>query len=337
MLTDGRCLVIAEVAQSHDGSLGMAHAFIDAAAHAGAGAIKFQTHIASEESTREEPWRVRFSSQDASRFDYWRRMEFTDDQWLELKKHADDRRVLFLSSPFSQRAVELLERIGVPAWKVASGEIANYPLLDSMLATGKPMLLSTGMSPWDEIDAAVARVRAAGRPLAVMQCTTEYPCPAEKAGLNLLAELRARYGCPVGFSDHSGRIYAGLAAASLGATLVEVHVAFSRQMFGPDVPSSVTFEELRQLTEGVAFIERALANPVDKNRIAADKQELRSIFGRSIVAARDLQAGTALAEPHVAFKKPGTGLAVSRLGEVLGRRLRKPLARDQQLRLDDLE
>ena len=337
MLIDGGCTVIAEVAQSHDGSLGMAHAFIDAAARAGAGAIKFQTHFASEESTPAEPWRVRFSSQDATRYDYWRRMEFKDDQWLELKKHADDRGLIFLSSPFSRRAVELLERIGVPAWKVASGEMANYPLLDSMLATGKPMLLSTGMSPWTEIDAAVARVRAAGRPLAVMQCTTEYPCPAEKAGLNLLAEMRSRYECPVGFSDHSGQIYAGLAAASLGATLVEVHVAFSREMFGPDVPSSVTFDELRQLTEGVAFITRALANPVDKNRIAADKQELRSIFGRSIVAAIDLQAGTALAESHVAFKKPGTGLALSRLGEVLGRRLRRPLARDQQLRLDDLE
>ena len=193
------------------------------------------------------------------------------------------------------------------------------------------------MSPWTEIDAAVARVRAAGRPLAVMQCTTEYPCPAEKAGLNMLAEMRSRYECPVGFSDHSGQIYAGLAAASLGATLVEVHVAFSREMFGPVVPSSVTFEDLRQLTEGIAFITRALASPVDKNRIAADKQELRSIFGRSIVAAIDLQAGTALAESHVAFKKPGTGLALSQLGEVLGRRLRRPLARDQQLRLDDLE
>lgn len=337
MLIDGRCLVIAEVAQSHDGSLGMAHAFIDAAANSGAGAIKFQTHFASEESTPAEPWRVRFSSQDATRYDYWRRMEFSDEQWIELKKHADDCGLLFLSSPFSRRAVELLERIGVPAWKVASGEIANYPLLDSMLATGKPMLLSTGMSPWQEIDAAVDRVRAAGRPVAVMQCTTEYPCPPEKAGLNLLAEMRSRYACPVGFSDHSGRIYAGLAAASLGASIVEVHVAFSRQMFGPDVPSSVTFEELRQLAEGIAFIERALANPVDKDRVANDKQELRSIFGRSMVAASDLPAGTVLDEAHVAFKKPGTGLGLSRRDEVLGRRLRRAIPRDQQLRLDDLE
>jgi N,N'-diacetyllegionaminate synthase len=337
MLIDGRCLVIAEVAQSHDGSLGMAHAFIEAAGRAGAGAIKFQTHFASEESTPDEPWRVRFSSQDASRYDYWRRMEFTEDQWSQLKKHADDCGLLFLSSPFSRRAVDLLERLRVPAWKVASGEIANYPLLDSMLATGKPMLLSTGMSPWEEIDAAVARVRAAGRPLAVMQCTTEYPCPAEKIGLNLLEEMRSRYGCPVGLSDHSGQIYAGLAAATLGAALVEVHVAFSREMFGPDVPSSITFEELGQLTKGVAFIESALANPVDKNQMAADKQELRTIFGRSIVAVTDLEAGTALAEAHVAFKKPGTGLPLSRLGEVLGRRLRRHLRRDQQLKLDDLE
>ena len=131
--TDAHCLVIGEVAQAHDGSLGSAHAFIDAIARAGADAVKFQTHIAAAESTPSEPWRVRFSPQDATRYDYWKRMEFTPDQWLALKRHADERKLIFLSSPFSVEAVQLLQRVGVPAWKVASGEISNASLFDAML------------------------------------------------------------------------------------------------------------------------------------------------------------------------------------------------------------
>src|SRR5918992_3358857 len=124
------CMIIAEVAQAHDGSLGMAHAFIDAIATTGADAVKFQTHIASAESTPTEPWRIQFSRQDTSRYDYWKRMEFTEAQWSGLKQHADERGLIFLSSPFSIEAVELLERVGVAAWKVASGEVSNRPLFE---------------------------------------------------------------------------------------------------------------------------------------------------------------------------------------------------------------
>src|SRR5436309_2202786 len=214
----------------------MAHAFIDAIARAGADGVKFQTHIAAAESTPSEPWRIQFSRQDEARYDYWKRMEFTESQWHELKRHADHLGLLFLSSPFSLEAVELLERVGVAAWKVASGEVSNVPMFERMSATGLPMLLSSGMSSLEEIDEVVQRVKQKGLPLAVLQCTTAYPCPPEKVGLNLIPEFRARYGCAIGLSDHSGTIYPGLAAATLGIEVLEVHVAFSREMFGPDVP-----------------------------------------------------------------------------------------------------
>ena len=178
-------LIVGEVAQAHDGSLGLAHAFIDAIARAGADAIKFQTHIASAESTPGEPWRIKFSRQDETRYDYWQRMEFTEGQWHGLKEHADERGLLFLSSAFSLEAVELLERVGVAAWKVASGEVSSGPLLDRMVATGLPVLLSTGMSPLDEIDLAVERIRQGGNSFAVLQCTSAYPCPPEKVCENL--------------------------------------------------------------------------------------------------------------------------------------------------------
>ncbi len=331
------CLIIAEVAQAHDGSLGTAHAFIDAIAGAGADAVKFQTHIAAAESTPDEPWRVKFSPQDATRFDYWKRMEFTDEQWNGLKQHADDCGLIFLSSPFSFEAVDLLTRVGVAAWKVPSGETANLPMLDQMTATGLPVILSTGMSPMDEIDTAVERIRSRGIEPAVLQCTTDYPCPPEKVGLNLVSEFRERYGCPVGLSDHSGTIYPGLAAATLGIEMLEVHVTFNREMFGPDVPASITTEELRRLVEGIRFIETMNAHPVNKEKMARDLKPLRDMFTKSVVAQKNLEVGTVLKPEDLTLKKPGTGLPAARLPELVGRQLKRAVAADAMISEKDLE
>lgn len=332
-----RVLVVGEVAQAHDGSLGTAHAYIDAVAAAGADAVKFQTHIAAAESTPGEPWRVRFSPQDASRYDYWRRMEFTEDQWHGLFAHAKARGLEFLSSAFSFEAVDLLDRVGVPAFKVGAGETSNLPMLERMARTGKPVLLSSGLSSWADLDAAVETVRRLGAPVAVLQCTTAYPCPPAKVGLNVLSEARARYGCPVGLSDHSGTIFAGLGAVALGAEILEVHVTFSRACFGPDVPASVTIEELKTLVEGVRFLQAALASPVDKDAMSRELSGLRQAFGKSVVAARDLPAGHRLAEADLALKKPGTGIPAARLREVVDRRLRRAVPADTLLSENDLD
>ncbi len=329
------CIVVGEVAQSHDGSLGLAHAFVDAIANAGADAVKFQTHIAAAESTPGEPWRVKFSKQDASRFDYWKRMEFTEEQWRGLKAHAEERDLLFLSSPFSGEAVALLERLGMAAWKVASGELSNTVLLDRMLESKKPMLVSSGMSSLAELDAAVARIRAARVSFAVMQCTTMYPCPPEQIGLEMLATFRERYAARVGLSDHSGTIFPGIAAATLGCDILEVHVALSREMFGPDVPASVTTPELRQLVDGVRFVERM--KPVDKDAMAASLEPLRKLFTKSVVAREALAAGTVLRADHLAMKKPGTGIPADRLPEIVGRTLSRAVAADTLISEADLE
>jgi N-acetylneuraminate synthase len=330
-------LVVGEVAQTHDGSLGLAHAFVDAIADAGADAVKFQTHIAEAESTPAEPFRVAFSQQDESRYDYWRRTAFTEEQWTGLAGHARERGLLFLSSPFSLEAVDLLEGVGVPAWKIGSGEVANPALLDRVARTGLPVLLSSGLSPIAELDDAVARVRAAGAPVAVLQATSAYPCPPEQVGLNVIPLLAAHYGVPVGLSDHSGTIFPSLAAVVLGASILEVHVTLSPNMFGPDVPASVTTAELAELVRGVRFLERALASPVDKDAVAEELGDLRALFTRSVVAAADLEAGTVLSEAHLALKKPAGGLPPGRLAELVGRRLRRPVAADAQLTEDDVE
>ena len=331
------CMIVVEVAQAHDGSLGMAHAFMDAIANTGADAVKFQTHIAAAESTPEEPWRIDFSPQDATRYDYWKRMEFSEEQWSGLKNHAEERGIEFLSSPFSFEAVKLLTRVGVAAWKVPSGETANTPMLDRMIYTGLPIILSTGMSPLNEIDVAVDQIKASGVPLVVLQCTTAYPCPPEKIGLNLIPLFRERYGCAVGLSDHSGTIYPGLAAATLSIQVLEVHTTLSREMFGPDVPASVTIAELRQLVEGIRFIEKMMTNPVDKEAIAGEFSELRATFTKSIVARKNLEAGTILGKDDLTLKKPGTGIPAVRLPEVIGRRLKRSVSKDTLISEDDLD
>lgn len=329
--------LIAEVGMAHDGSLGIARAHIDAAAAAGADAVKFQTHIADAESTPAEPFRVSFSRQDATRMDYWRRTAFTPLEWKGLAEHAARAGVVFLSSPFSVQAADMLLDAGVPAWKVASGEIANLPLIEHLAATGLPMLLSSGMSGLTELDAAVTVVRKHGAPLAVLQCTTEYPCPPERLGLNVLAVFRERYDCPVGLSDHSGTIYAGLAASVLGASIVEVHHTLSREMFGPDVPASVTSVELGQLAAGLRFVEKAIGSQVDKDEAAKSACELREIFTKSVVLRRELPAGTVLTMEMLAVKKPGTGIPAARLQDVVGRRLRSATPDTRPLCDDDLE
>ena len=333
----GPSVIIGEVAQAHDGSLGIAHAFIDAIADAGADAVKFQTHIAAAESTPDEPWRVKFSPQDATRYDYWKRMEFTEEQWHGLAQHAREQGLLFLSSPFSVEAVDLLSRVGVAAWKVPSGEVGTLPMFERMAETGLPFLLSTGMSPLAEIDVAVEWIKAKDLPLAVLQCTSAYPCPPEEVGLNVIPFFRERYGCPVGLSDHSGTIYPGLAAVTLGIEVLEVHVTLSREMFGPDVPASVTTAELRQLVEGIRFIERMRANPVHKDAVAREMAPLRDLFTKSVVARVDLKAGTVLREEHLTTKKPGIGIPAARLADVIGRRLNRAVHADEMLSFDDFD
>lgn len=333
-----KCLVIAEVAQAHEGSLGMAHAYIDAIAETGADAIKFQTHIAEAESTINEPWRVKFSFQDRTRFDYWKRMEFSKEQWLGLANHARERGLIFISSPFSMEAVDLLEELEMPVWKIGSGEITNIPMIDRIILTGKPIYLSTGMCTYEELDYCVERIKSSGNELVVMQCTSAYPCQPEDIGINMLDIYRKRYKTKVGLSDHSGSIYPALVASAKGASVVELHVTFSRKMFGPDVSSSLTIDELTQVVNGIDFISRMMRNPVNKNSMSERLKEIRQVFYKSVVAARDLPAGAILEESMLKTKKAGSGgIEASRIEEFIGKRLLHGVKADEKLVEEDFE
>ena len=257
---------------------------------------------------------------------------------MGLRRHAEERGLAFLSSPFSLEAVDLLRGVGAAAWKLASGEVDNPQLLDAVAETGPPVLLSSGMSGWTELDRAVKGLKAAGAgPLAVLQCTSAYPVDPGEIGLNVLAEIHARYGCASGLSDHSGKIYPSLAAVALGARVLEVHVTLSREMFGPDMAASVTSSELRTLVDGVRAIEAALASPVDKDTVAAELAPMRTLFSRSLVARHALPAGHVLEAGDLVAKKPGGGIPPTRLETLVGKRLRRALRTDEPLREKDTE
>ncbi len=329
-------LLIAEVGQAHDGSLGTGHAFIDAAAAAGADAIKFQTHIAAAESTLDEEFRVKFSKQDATRYDYWRRMEFTPEQWAGLADHAAEKSLIFLSSAFSVAAVELLHALGHPAWKIGSGEYKSQDLMAAMAATGKPILLSTGMSRWAEIADSAAGIRGLGVDLALFQCTSRYPTPFDHVGLNVIDKLRADHACPVGLSDHSGSPFPALAALARGADMIEVHITFDKGMFGPDAPASLTFGEFRQVAEGRAAFAEMDAHPVDKDVVADELETMRGLFTKSLAPSQALSKGTVLTAHMLTAKKPGTGIPATRLEDFVGRTLANDVQPDRLLRVEDV-
>ena len=332
-----RCVVIAEIAQAHNGDIALAHRYIDAVADADGDAVKFQTHIASAESTPKEPWRVDFGAPDATRYDYWRRMEFTPDGWIELKDHAHSRGMAFISSPFSAEAVELLDKVGVDAWKVASGEVTNVPLLQLLASGQRHVYLSTGMSTLAEIDRAVELITAGGSSVTVMQATSEYPSPARDIGLNMLDVYLRRYEARVGLSDHSARFETGIAAAALGASAVEVHVDLETGVPNPDAPASLRMNDFKALVDGVRWVEEVVRSPVDKDAVAGSLADVRQIFSKSIVAAEDLPAGTLVERAHLAFKKPGSGLAPDMVGRLLGARTKRALKRDEFVLEEDVE
>lgn len=313
--------IIAEIAQAHDGSLGMAHAYIDAVAKTGANAIKFQTHIAAAESSIHEPFRVKFSKQDATRYEYWKRMEFSLEQWKELKKHCDEVGLDFLSSPFSNAAVDLLEEVGVSCYKVGSGEVNNFLLLEKIANTGKPIIISSGMSSFAELDETVTFLKEKNCEFSILQCTTSYPTAPKQFGLNVIQELKERYQVKIGFSDHSSGIEAGIAAATLGAEILEFHVVFDKEMFGPDAKSSLTFPETTQLVSAIRNIDEALHYPIDK-KDNSQYSELKKIFEKSLAINKDLPKGHVLTFDDLEAKKPKNyGILASKFQQVIGKKL----------------
>jgi len=329
--------IIAEIGQAHDGSLGMLYAYIDAVAKTGVDAIKFQTHYAEAESSIHEPFRVKFSKQDATRYDYWKRMEFTPQQWKDIGAYCKDVGLEFISSPFSNRAVDVLEEANVDSYKIGSGEVTNFLLLKKIIETKKPIIVSSGMSSYKELDETVDFLKKHQANFSILQCTTSYPTQPKDYGFNVIKELKSRYDVPVGFSDHSGQVATGIAATALGAETLEVHVVFDKQQFGPDVSSSLTLEELQELVLGVKAINSAIQHPIDKSDNSKFK-ELKSIFEKSLAVNKTLKKGHKITFTDLEAKKPkGYGILASQFQDVIGKSLSNDLKAFDFLTEKDIE
>jgi len=329
--------LIAEIGQAHDGSLGTAHSYIDALAKTGVDAIKFQTHIAEAESSIYEPFRIKFSKQDNTRFEYWKRMEFTLEQWKDLKQHCDDVGLEFMSSPFSNAAVDILETVGVQRYKIGSGEVNNFLLLEKIAQTGKPIILSSGMSSYEELDKTVAFLKSKEIDFSILQCTTSYPTKPEQYGLNVIQELKSRYNVPVGFSDHSAKIETAIAAVALGAEILEFHSVFSKNEFGPDVTSSLTIEDIKELVIAVRNIEKAQKHTIDKSD-NSKFSELKVIFEKSLAINKDLKEGHIIEFSDLEAKKPANkGISAANFNEVIGKKIVRDMKQWGFLNSEDIK
>jgi N-acetylneuraminate synthase len=263
-------------------------------------------------------------------------MEFTLEQWKGIKAHCDAVGLDFICSPFSNLAVDWLEEIGVKIYKVGSGEVNNFLLLEKIAQTGKPVIISSGMSNFEELDQTVAFLKNKNVAFSILQCTTAYPTKPEQYGFGVMQELRERYQVPVGFSDHSAKISTGIAAVALGASIVEFHVVFHRAMFGPDAIASLTLEETKQLAEAVHDIYLAQNSVLDKNN-NEDFSTLKSIFEKSLAINKNLPAGHVLTFGDLESKKPkGYGISADNFQKVIGRKLKDNMSQWDFLNEEDL-
>jgi len=278
----GRPFIIAEVAQAHDGSLNFAHNFIDLAAEAGADAVKFQMHIPQKESTLEEKFRVPFTVMEDNRYDYWDRMNFSDEGWAGLVKHCEEKGIEFLTTPLCVEAVQKLDRMGMPAFKIGSGEVMTGDIFDELAKIKKPVLLSTGMSSYAMIEDRVNFMKKNNLDFGLFQCTTKYPMPLAEVGLNVMDEMKRRYDCPAGMSVHTQNINVALLSLARGADLLEFHITLHPRAFGPDVIGSLTIEQMADVCRARDEFCEMLSNPVDKDAVAEKLAGSYKIFSKSL-------------------------------------------------------
>jgi len=330
---DAPTFVVAEAGVNHNGDLRLARQLIDAAKGAGADAVKFQTFRSEALVSRHAPkaaYQRTATSAGESQAEMLAHLELTREQHVELRDHSAKAGILFFSAPFDHASVDALAELGVGLFKVPSGEITNFPLLRQIAGKGRPVILSTGMSTLDEVAEAVAAIGAAGDPpLALLHCVSAYPAPVEEMNLRALDTLRARFGCPVGLSDHTVGIEVALGAVARGAVIVEKHLTLDKALPGPDHRASLEPVEFAALVRGIRAIEAALGD--GEKRPMPSEADVRRVARKSLVASRPLRAGEPLTAEAVAVKRPGTGIPPSQLASVLGRRVRRDVAADEVL------
>lgn len=332
------CFIIAEAGVNHNGDLTLAKKLIDVAKKAGASAIKFQTFKAEEVVTRDaEKAEYQKGTSDAaeSQYEMIKMLELSEGNFEELSAYAREKGIMFLSSPFDKGSVDFLDQLGVPAFKVGSGEITNFPLLRHIATKGKPVILSTGMSTLGEVEEALEVIQKEGlEDIVLLHCVSSYPARIEDMNLKAMETLRQAFQRPVGLSDHTLGITIPVAAAALGACVIEKHLTLDKNLPGPDHKTSLEPGELKQMVNAIRDVERARGNGI--KRVTKEEEENKKAARRSIVAKVDIPEGAIITEEMLDIKRPGIGIEPRNLEGIIGMVAKVTIARDEVLAMRKL-
>lgn len=327
------CLIIAEAGVNHNGDFVLAKNLIDAAHEAGADAVKFQAFRAEEVATglaNKALYQKETTGADESQLDMLKRLELTGNEFAELAEYSRGKGLMFLATPFDRQSVDLLDKLAVPAFKIASGELTNFPLLRHIARKKKPVILSTGMATLDEIGESLKIIRNEGQEeIILLHCVSCYPAQIADMNLTAMQTLKLTFGLPVGLSDHTIGVTIPAAAAALGACVIEKHFTLDKNLSGPDHRASLEPDELRQMVQSIRDVEKALGNGVVKP--TPEEEANRKVARRSIVARVDIPRGTVIEEDMLEVKRPGDGIESKYLTTVIGRRVRNIIRRGEMV------
>lgn len=329
-------IIIAEAGVNHNGNMGIAKRLIDAAADAGVDYVKFQTfkteNLVSFNAPTAEYQKA--ATQETSQYAMLKRLELNEQQHIELIEYCNKKGVKFLSTAFDMDSIDLLESLNLDLWKIPSGEITNYPYLARIAATGKPIIMSTGMCDTSDINNALDALienGATNESITLLHCNTQYPTPYEDVNLLAMNTIKSDYGLATGYSDHTQGIEIPVAAVALGACVIEKHFTLDRNMEGPDHKASLEPAELKKMVEAIRIVEQALGSA--SKTVSPSEAQNKSIARKSIVAKRNIHKGETLTEDNITVKRPGNGISPMKWREVIGTPATRDFAPDEPIEM----
>lgn len=333
MMKEQRVFIIAEAGVNHNGSLEYAKKLVDAAAEAGADAVKFQTFKAENlvcKTAEKASYQLETTDREESQFEMLKKLELSMDMHKELIEYCNQKNIQFLSTPFDIESLNLLERLGIHCIKIPSGEITNLPYLREVGKRKKKVILSTGMSTMDEVKAAISVLNNSGaKEVSVLHCNTQYPTPMKDVNLKVIPEMKKKLKISVGYSDHTKGIEIPIAATALGAEIIEKHFTLDRNMEGPDHKASLEPDELKAMVGAIRNIEKALG--INQKQVSASEEENVKIVRKSIVAKQKIKKGTVFNQDNITVKRPGNGISPMRWDEIIGQTAVRDFEEDEQI------
>ena len=337
--TSRKIFIIAEAGVNHNGRVDLAYKLVDVAKEAGADAIKFQTFKAEKVVSSKAPkaeYQKKATSSDESQLEMIKKLELSFEDFVKLKKYCDKKGIMFLSTPFDHQSIDFLYNL-IDIYKIPSGEIINYPYLKHIAAKNKPMIMSTGMTNLGEVEEAINTIRTVNSEakISLLHCTTNYPAPYEEVNLKAMQTLTAAFKLPVGYSDHTLGIEVPIAAAALGARIIEKHFTLDKKLLGPDHKASLKPGELKEMIKAIRNIEKALGDGIKKPN--KSEIEIIKVARRSLIATRDIRIGEIIKESDIIIKRPGTGIPPKFKEIVIGMRIINGIRQDEPFRWENFK